>query len=197
MVTTRKARWAQKVLAEQPDDPEASRLLAGYHEHRGETGLANFYRVQGPAAALSPTEKNETDEAELCQGVRQAHGVHRADLLSLAASVVAYRSATGDVAFAHEAMARGRSRVFTRRSGTASAHERNEGRPDWDDRFDDSGYATAIRFSKPITDPASLAQIRDSVVGRGRRGIAYLEDKLASLPPGDPATPSTTATSTC
>ena len=59
--------------------------------------------------------------------------------------------------------------------------------------FDDSGYATAIRFSKPIADPSSLAQIRDSVVGRGQRGIEYLESKLASLPPSDPATPSTTA----
>ncbi len=49
--------------------------------------------------------------------------------------------------------------------------------------FDDSGYATAIRFSKPIADPASLAQVRDSVVGRSGRGIAYLEGKLAALPP--------------
>ena len=55
--------------------------------------------------------------------------------------------------------------------------------------FDDSGYATAIRFSKPIADPTSLSQIRDSVVGRGGRGIAYLEAKLAALPPADPATP--------
>src|SRR5438045_128695 len=44
---------------------------------------------------------------------------------------------------------------------------------------DDSGYSSAILFSKPIAVPASLAQIRDSVVGRGRRGIAYLEGKLA------------------
>jgi len=56
--------------------------------------------------------------------------------------------------------------------------------------FDDSGYATAIRFVKPIVDPTSLAQIRDSVVGRGSRAISYLEGKLADLPPGDPATPS-------
>jgi hypothetical protein len=54
---------------------------------------------------------------------------------------------------------------------------------------DDSGYSSAILFSRPITDPASLAQIRDSVVGRGRRAIAHLEGKLAGLPPGDPATP--------
>src|SRR5262249_35927383 len=53
---------------------------------------------------------------------------------------------------------------------------------------DDSGYSSAILFSKPITDPASLAQIRDSVVGRARRGITFLESKLAGLPPGDSAT---------
>jgi FG-GAP-like repeat/ASPIC and UnbV len=66
-------------------------------------------------------------------------------------------------------------------------------RPAWDDAFDDSGYATAIRFSKPIADPTSLSQIRDSVVGRGSRGIAYLERKLADLNHSDPATPSTAA----
>ncbi len=66
-------------------------------------------------------------------------------------------------------------------------------RPSRDITFDDSGYATAIRFSKPIADPSSLAQIRDSVAGRGRRGIAYLEDKLASLSPGDPGTPTMSA----
>jgi tetratricopeptide (TPR) repeat protein len=51
------ARWALKVLAERPDDPEASRLLAEHHDRRGETGLANFYRlhataVPGPAALV-------------------------------------------------------------------------------------------------------------------------------------------------
>ncbi len=68
-----------------------------------------------------------------------------------------------------------------------------DNRPAWDDWFDDSGYPAAIRFSMPIDNPASLAQVRDSVVGRGRRGIAYLQTKLASLPPGAPATPSTAA----
>ena len=56
--------------------------------------------------------------------------------------------------------------------------------------FDDSGYATAIRFSRPITNPASLAEVAASVRGRARRGVAYLEEKLAALSPGDPATPS-------
>jgi hypothetical protein len=62
-----------------------------------------------------------------------------------------------------------------------------------DINFDDSGYATAIRFSKPITDPASLSQVRASVVGRGQRGIDYLERKLAGLPRGDPTTPAIAA----
>ena len=59
-------------------------------------------------------------------------------------------------------------------------------RADWDEAFDDSGYATAFRFSKPIADPTSLSQMRDSVVGRGSRGIAYLERKLADLNPSRP-----------
>jgi hypothetical protein len=56
--------------------------------------------------------------------------------------------------------------------------------------FDDSGYQLALRFSRPLTDSATLAEIRDSVVGRGRRGIAQLEKKLAGLPASDAATPS-------
>ncbi len=59
--------------------------------------------------------------------------------------------------------------------------------------FDDSGYSAAVRFSTPIRDSSSLAEIKASVVGRGRRGVVYLESKLAALPPGDPATPSTSA----
>jgi tetratricopeptide (TPR) repeat protein len=41
-------RWAEKILADRPGDVEASRLLADYHERRGERGLANFYRVNAP-----------------------------------------------------------------------------------------------------------------------------------------------------
>ncbi len=43
------ARWALKILAEWPNDPEASRLLARYHQRRGETGLANFYLMHASA----------------------------------------------------------------------------------------------------------------------------------------------------
>ena len=38
-------RWALKIVGERPDDPDASRLLADFHERRGEMGLANFYRL--------------------------------------------------------------------------------------------------------------------------------------------------------
>jgi hypothetical protein len=55
--------------------------------------------------------------------------------------------------------------------------------------FDDSGYATAFRFSLPINDPSSLAQIRDSVIGRGQRGIDYLSAKLVPSSRADGPTP--------
>ena len=56
--------------------------------------------------------------------------------------------------------------------------------------FDDSGYATAHPLLEADRRPGvagSRSGTRSS--GRGRRGIAYLEAKLAALPPGDPATP--------
>ncbi len=59
--------------------------------------------------------------------------------------------------------------------------------------FDDSGYGPAFAFSGPITDPNSLTQMRDSVLGRNRRGIKVLEGKIALLSPGDPAAPHLTA----
>ena len=59
--------------------------------------------------------------------------------------------------------------------------------------FDDSGYGPAFAFTDPIQDPESLREMRDSVIGRNRRGIALLEGKLAALRPGDPATPHFTA----
>jgi tetratricopeptide (TPR) repeat protein len=53
-------RWALKIVGEWPDDPEASRLLADYHERRGEAGLANFYRLHSSTAPEpSPVPKQE------------------------------------------------------------------------------------------------------------------------------------------
>jgi hypothetical protein len=45
-------RWARMILADAPDHPATNRLLADYHERRGEAGRANFYRLQ--AASASP-----------------------------------------------------------------------------------------------------------------------------------------------
>ena len=58
------ARWAQRILDEWPDDPEASRLLAGYHERRGETALANFYRLHAQSAREASDHAAESAHGE-------------------------------------------------------------------------------------------------------------------------------------
>jgi hypothetical protein len=92
--------------------------------------------------------------------------------------------------------------VIPRIRGWLATHSRRSSAPAGDSRsvaqevvplfsdfaFDDSGYAHAIRFSQPIAKSDSLTAIRDSVVGRSRRAIAYLEQKLTDLRPGDTAT---------
>ena len=45
------------------------------------------------------------------------------------------------------------------------------------DTFEDGGYRTAVPFAAPIHDPTSLQELRESVRGRGRRGIAALKAK--------------------
>ena len=47
------ARWAQKILSEHHDDPDAAQLLADYHQRRGEAGLANFYKLIADARPKS------------------------------------------------------------------------------------------------------------------------------------------------
>ncbi len=42
-------RWARKILGERPNDPEANRLMAEYHERGGNPGLMNYYRLQAKA----------------------------------------------------------------------------------------------------------------------------------------------------
>ncbi|HEV3120745.1 MAG TPA: tetratricopeptide repeat protein, partial [Isosphaeraceae bacterium] len=39
-------RWAKHVLAVSPTHRAANRLLADYYDHRGDAGLANFYRMR-------------------------------------------------------------------------------------------------------------------------------------------------------
>lgn len=53
------ARWAERILAERPTDPDASRLLADYHDRRGEAGLANRYRLHA-----GQTSSNVHDDRE-------------------------------------------------------------------------------------------------------------------------------------
>ncbi|MHB1560339.1 MAG: CRTAC1 family protein [Isosphaeraceae bacterium] len=51
-------------------------------------------------------------------------------------------------------------------------------------RFEDGGYETAVRHAAPIRDPGSLQELRESVRGRGRRGIAALKKEFEQLRPG-------------
>jgi tetratricopeptide (TPR) repeat protein len=49
------AQWARMVLRDQPNHPEANRLLAEYHRRRGELGLVNFYQLHlAPPRAGDP-----------------------------------------------------------------------------------------------------------------------------------------------
>jgi predicted Zn-dependent protease len=54
------AQWARLVLHDQPDSPEANRLLADYHRRRGELGLANFYQLHLAPAPASAEARSET-----------------------------------------------------------------------------------------------------------------------------------------
>ena len=56
------------------------------------------------------------------------------------------------------------------------------------DRFEDGGYKTAIAFATSIRDPGSLQQLRESVRGRGRRGITELRGLYDKLRPDTPPT---------
>ena len=56
------------------------------------------------------------------------------------------------------------------------------------DKFEDGGYDAAVRFTAPIRDPESLQELRESVRGRGRRGIRDLKAKFERLEPASPPT---------
>jgi len=55
-------RWAEHVLRGDPGDPEASLLLAEFHERRGESGLANFYRLHASSGSSSPEVDGRTSK---------------------------------------------------------------------------------------------------------------------------------------
>jgi len=52
--------WARMVLQDQPDNPDANRLLADYHQTRGEWALANYYRLHLSSAVPSAVAKPVT-----------------------------------------------------------------------------------------------------------------------------------------
>jgi hypothetical protein len=54
--------------------------------------------------------------------------------------------------------------------------------------FEDGGYKTAMPFMAPIRDPRSLQELRESVRGRGRRGIAALRAEYDKLKLDSPPT---------
>ena len=54
------------------------------------------------------------------------------------------------------------------------------------DRFEDGGYKTAMTFAAPIHDLGSLQELRESVRGRGRRGITELRGLYDKLRPDTP-----------
>lgn len=58
-------RWARKILGERPNDPEANRLMAEFHERGGNPGLANYYRLQVKATPPPKSTRNG-------EGVRQS-----------------------------------------------------------------------------------------------------------------------------
>ena len=49
--------WATSILKDHPGEPEACRLLALFHDRKGETGLANYYRLQAEQAGKSGRSK--------------------------------------------------------------------------------------------------------------------------------------------
>jgi FG-GAP-like repeat/ASPIC and UnbV len=49
------------------------------------------------------------------------------------------------------------------------------------EKFEDGGYEAAVLFAAPIRDPGSLQELRESVRGRGRRGIAALKVKYEGM----------------
>ncbi|QEH35284.1 FG-GAP repeat protein [Aquisphaera giovannonii] len=55
--------------------------------------------------------------------------------------------------------------------------------------FDDSGYFFGVKFTDEDSDQASLPAIRANVGGRARRGVDYLRNVLAHVPPDSPDAP--------
>ena len=117
--------------------------------------------------------------------------VKRAIRLLLVTAGIAGASA-GSVWYLSAPSGPARSRVVVPRPSVLRAHKAGletdparSARPqiplfseDW---TDDSGQGLALRFSRPITDPRSLEQVRTSDEGRGQRGIDRTRAELAAI----------------
>jgi hypothetical protein len=55
--------------------------------------------------------------------------------------------------------------------------------------FETGGFAAAGRFTGPIADRGSLAQVKEAALGRVRRGLDELNSALRSIPPDSPDRP--------
>jgi hypothetical protein len=55
--------------------------------------------------------------------------------------------------------------------------------------FETGGFAAACRFTGPVADRGSLAQVKEAVQGRVRRGLDELNSALRSMPPESPDHP--------
>ncbi|HEX3447232.1 MAG TPA: hypothetical protein VHS97_03210, partial [Isosphaeraceae bacterium] len=55
--------------------------------------------------------------------------------------------------------------------------------------FETGGFAAASRFTGPIADRGSLAQVKEAAQGRVRRGLDELNSALRSIPPDSPDRP--------
>jgi FG-GAP-like repeat/ASPIC and UnbV len=55
--------------------------------------------------------------------------------------------------------------------------------------FETGGFAAACRFTGPIADRGSLAQVKEAAQGRVRRGLDELNSALRSIPPDSPDRP--------
>ena len=56
-------RWAESILRDQPDQPDACQLLADHYQRAGKPGLANYYRTQAdtPPAKTAAQPKKDAD----------------------------------------------------------------------------------------------------------------------------------------
>jgi hypothetical protein len=70
------------------------------------------------------------------------------------------------------------------RSRTSTGHEIRGRKVNYElvlATFEDGGYSVAMQYMTPLRDPGSLAELREAIRGRGRRGLAALRPKYDNL----------------